>query len=86
MAEEPQRKFGIIRTPGALHGHFKAHHRDQPGYKSTFKHKAWTPDEIDWLISEKKRRKKERTTMAHIAAQFGKHFDFHRIVRISEAK
>jgi len=76
IAEELQRKFGIIRTPGALHGRFKAHHRDQPGYKSTLKHKAWTQDEIDWLISEEKKRKKERTTMAHIAARFEKYFGY----------
>lgn len=76
IAEELRRKFGIIRTPVALHGRFKAHHRDQPEYKSTLKYKAWTQDEIAWLISEEKKRKKERMTMAHIAAQFEKHFGY----------
>ncbi len=31
-----------------------------------------------WLISEEKKRKKERTTMAYIAAQFEKHFGYPR--------
>ena len=89
ITEEPQRKFGIIRTPGALYGRFKAYQRDQPGYKSTFKHKAWTQDEIDWLISEekkRKKRKKERTTMAHIAAQFKKYFRYPRNRKNIESK
>ena len=47
IAEELQRKFGINRSPGALHARYKSHHRGQPGYKSTLKYKAWTQDEID---------------------------------------
>ena len=85
IAEELQRKFGIIRTPGALHGRFKSHHRDQPGYKSTLKHKVWTQVEIDWLISGENKRK-ERTTMAYIAAQCEKYFGYPRNHKNIETK
>ena len=86
IAEELQRNFGINRSPGALHARYKSHHRGQPGYTSTLKYKAWTQDEIDWLISEEKKRKNERTKWAYVAAQFEKRFGYPRSHKNIESK
>ena len=48
-------------------------HRGQPGYKRTLKAEPYTQDEIERLVSDEKKRKKEETrAWVQIAARFKK--------------